>query len=273
MDEYLEANRARWDELTPIHARSPFYDLDGFRAGKSSLHSIELEELGDVRGKSLLHLQCHFGQDTLSWARLGAQVTGVDFSEKAIALARSLADDLGIEARFICTTIAQLPAVLADSFDIVFTSYGVLSWQPDLRPWAETVARFVKPGGIFYIVEFHPFADIFDDAPGATEPRVAYPYFHLPEPLKWISKGTYADRTAAVTNVASHLWLHALSDVLNAIIHAGLRIEFVHEFPFSIVGTLPFVEQGADAYWRLKTKDGSIPLMFSVKAMRPGDDP
>ena len=148
MEQYLEANRKLWDQWTAEHEASPFYDVAGFRAGKDRLRSIELSEMPDVRGKTLLHLQCHFGLDTLAWARRGAIASGVDFSEQSIALARSLSQELGIAADFYCSDIYNLPAVLDGQFDIVFTSYGVLHWLKDLQRWGEVIAHFLKPGGI-----------------------------------------------------------------------------------------------------------------------------
>ena len=267
MDQYMKANRELWNEWTPIHEKSEMYDLQGFKAGKSTLDSIELEELGDVSGKSLLHLQCHFGLDTMSWARRGAKVTGVDFSDKAIALARSLSQELGIEADFVCSSIYDLPNVLAGEFDIVFTSYGVLCWLPDLKRWAEIIAHYLKPGGTFYIIEGHPFTNVFYNEDDATDLRVVYSYFHRPEPAKWEAASSYADKRTPVSR-PSYEWTHSLGDILNALISAGLRIEFLHEFPFGGYGHFPFMEQGADGWWRLKEYDGTIPLLFSLKAAK-----
>ena len=166
------------DKWTIEHEKSPFYDLEGFKLGKDRLRSIELSELGDVLGKSLLHLQCHFGMDTLAWARRGAVVTGIDLSEKSISLARSLSQELKIPAQFHCSDIYQLPQNLSEKFDIVFTSYGVLHWLRDLKQWGEIIAHFLKPNGIFYIVEDHPSFRMFtteDD----TKIRLANPYFFL----------------------------------------------------------------------------------------------
>jgi SAM-dependent methyltransferase len=268
MDEYTETNRRRWNEVTPIHAASDFYDLAGFRAGKSSLRPIELEELDEVRGKALLHLQCHFGLDTLSWARLGARVTGVDFSEEAITFARSLAAEISLDARFICCDLYDLPSHLEGAFDIVFTSYGVLAWLSDLRRWAEIVAHFLRPGGAFYIIEFHPFADVFDDAPGTSGLKLAFPYFPGGEPLAFDSATTYADRTATVAQTREYQWVHPLGEVLTALTGAGLRIEFLHEFPFCAYSKFPFLRLGTDGWWRLPDADGRVPLMFSIKATK-----
>jgi len=152
----MSQNRRGWALRTQIHLNSASYDLASFRKGRITLRPLVQEELGDVRGRSLLHLQCHFGMDTLSWARLGALVTGADYSEEAIAVARSLAEDLDIEARFVCANLYDLPDVLDGSFDIVVTTYGVLSLLPNLNAWARVLGHFLKPGGTFCIVEIHP---------------------------------------------------------------------------------------------------------------------
>ena len=198
-EEYSEANRRYWDGLVPRHFESEFYDVAGFKAGKSALKPTELEEIGDVRDRSLLHLMCHFGLDTLSWARLGARVTGVDFSGPAIKAARKLAEDCEIEAVFIESDVFKLPSRLDDQFDIVFTSYGVLFWLPDVVRWAQIVAQFLRPGGVFYIVEFHPVCGIFEQRQGATDLTVTRPYFTPDNPSE--SRRTVA--TPAATRGSS----------------------------------------------------------------------
>ena len=262
------ANRALWNEWTDIHEKSEFYDLEGFKSGKIRLNQIERDELGDVTGKSLLHLQCHFGLNTLSLARLGAKVTGVDFSDKSIALARSLAKELDIDAQFVLSDIEKLTDNLTGLFDIVFTSYGVLAWLPDLTRWAGVIAHFLKPGGIFYMAEFHPFAWIFDDAPSATEPTIVQPYFGDGQPHEWKEEGSYADRSVETKHTVSYEWMHPLSEIINSLIGAGLRIDFLHEFPYTVYEQFPFVEKCPDGYWRLKDKSNSLPLVFSVKATK-----
>lgn len=264
----MAANRRHWDEIVPIHAESDFYDVASFKAGESKLKPVELGELGDVRGKSLLHLQCHFGLDTLSLAREGAIVTGVDFSERAIETARALAEETSIEARFLVSDIYALPKALEGEFDIVFTSYGVLCWLPDIPRWAQVAAGFVKPGGTFYIVEFHPFASVFDDAQDVTGLHVRYPYFPSDEPLRFEVDGTYA-ASAKLERRVTYEWPHPISEVVSALIDAGLRIEFFHEFPFSTYQFLPFTEVAADKTVRLTKHDGCLPLLFSIKATRP----
>ena len=268
MNEHTAANRRHWDEVAALHAASEFYDLAGFKAGESKLKPVERDELGDVRGKSLLHLQCHFGLDTLSWAREGALVTGVDFSEPAIETAQALAAACGIKARFVLSDVYALPEQLGGHFDIVYTSYGVLFWLPDVRPWAQVVAHFLKPGGTFYIVEFHPFAGIFDHEPEQTDLRVRYPYFRTEEPLRFEEDGTYADRDAKIVHRLTYSWLHPLGDIVTALIDAGLRIEFLHEFPFMTEQMLPCMEATADGAWRLTKHDGSVPLLYSIKATK-----
>jgi SAM-dependent methyltransferase len=266
MDNYSNFNRELWNEITPIHAKSEFYDVDGFKNGKSSmLYSIELEEMGDVTGKSLLHLQCHFGMDTLSWARRGAKVTGVDFSDRAIDLARSLSKELNIEAEFVHSNVYDLPENLKGKFDIVYTSGGVLCWLPDLKRWAEIIFHFLKPGGFFYILEGHPFSRVFDDSPDGTELKVRYSYFHTPEPAKWEPVGDYADPNAVVTH-SSYEWTHDIGDIINSLISSGLRIEFLHEFPAIFFKCFPFMERGDEGLWRIK--GDKIPLIFTLKAVK-----
>ena len=164
LDEQLQVNRTNWDERTPVHAASESYDVEGFKAGRITLHDVERGEMGDVSGKTLLHLQCHFGLDTMSWARLGAKATGVDFSDAAIDLARSLNSELDLDVRFIRSNVYDLPDVLDEQFDIVFTSVGVLCWLPDLDKWASVVSHHLKPGGMFYILDGHPLMNVFEES-------------------------------------------------------------------------------------------------------------
>lgn len=266
MDLHRQANLALWNEWTDIHEKSAFYDVEGFLAGKSRLHSLELEELGDVSGKSLLHLQCHFGLDTLSWARRGAAVTGVDFSDKAIALAKRISHEASIAARFIQSDVYELPTTLEDRFDIVFTSYGVLTWLRDIRRWAKVIAHFLKPGGTFYIVEFHPVLWTLEDV--QQDIQFMYSYFHTETPLEFKVEGSYADRDAKVTQPVVYEWNHPISDILNALISVDLKIDFLHEFPYSNGPLLALMEQDNQGRWRLKKYDGMIPLMFSLRATK-----
>lgn len=266
MDHYLAANRTHWDELVPIHARSASYNVAGFKGGRISLDRLEREELGDVRGKSLLHLQCHFGLDTLSWARLGAQVTGVDFSAAGIEQARALSAELDIPAQFICSDIYELPNVLSGQFDVVYTSYGVLTWLPDLPRWGQIVAHFLRPGGVFYIAEIHPFANVFYEGDDAVDLRAHYSYFYSPEPLRFEDEGSYADAQAQVANKVTYEWTYTLADTVSALTAAGLRIEFLHEFPWCCFQKFPFLEQDEEGRWWQPGRATTVPMTFSLKA-------
>ncbi len=259
------ANLALWNEWVDINAHSGEYALDAFKAGRNSLHLLELGELGPVAGKSLLHLQCHFGMDTLSWARLGARATGIDFSERAIALAQQLSQECGAPARFILSDIYALPEKLDETFDIVYTSYGVLPWLPDLGAWSRLVAGYLRPGGTFYMVEFHPFASLFDESdPGL---RIADQYFNL-QATAYAVQGSYDDRQAVVHQKISYEWAHPLSEVLSALLSAGIRLEYVHEFPFSVYPQFTFLEKGEDGNYYLPGRAMTIPLMYSIKGKR-----
>ncbi|MFW9803167.1 MAG: class I SAM-dependent methyltransferase [Candidatus Thorarchaeota archaeon] len=268
MDEFIQANKHMWEGRVDVHKESKFYDVEGFLKGKQTLDPIELDEIGDVDGKSLLHLMCHFGMDTLSWSRLGAEATGVDFSEKAIKLAGELGNRIGVKARFIASDIYELPGLLDDEFDIVFTSGGVLTWLPDLKKWAQVVTKFVKPGGFFYIREFHPFPYVFDDDEGVTGLRLRYPYFTPEEPLKFEDGSTYADPDAKIEKTVTYEWNHSFSALINSLIDAGLRIDFFNEFPFTTWKALPFLIEREDGRWVLPSHQESMPLMYSLRATK-----
>lgn len=267
MDEYRTSNRNLWDELAEINARSSFYNLPGFKAGQTSLHPLELSELGPhVPGRSLLHLQCHFGLDTLSWARQGARVTGVDFSPRGVELARGLAAELDIPARFICSDLYALPAQLEETFEIVFTSYGVLTWLPDLAGWARLVARYLQPGGIFYIAEFHPFAMMLDDESPA--PRLRYDYFDPTMLVFPNNTGSYADHSATLHTPVSYEWQHTLGEIISALSAAGLHIDFLHEQEYMCYQMAPYMPQTGPEEWRLPPDHPRLPLQFSLMAHR-----
>jgi SAM-dependent methyltransferase len=278
MREELELNRDRWDEATRFHARDNVYGIEDFKGGMCRLHRVEVEEVGDVRGRTLLHLQCHFGLDTLSWARRGAVVTGADFSPEAITLARKLAGETNVPGTFVLSDVYALPESLdaASSFDIVYTSYGALNWLPDIVRWAQTIAHFLKPGGFFYIAEAHPTALMFpipEDLDRAGGFRPWLDYFHDPAGIRWAPSADYADPNAQHT-LACHEWHHSLGDILNALISAGLVIEFLHEFPFcawEVVAGTEIVERfsSSHAYYGLPASRARIPLMFTLRARKP----
>ena len=262
MDAYLEANRTLWDSWTALHHTSSFYDVDGFRAGASSLNSLELEAVGDVTGQDLLHLQCHFGLDTLSWARQGARVTGVDFSDQAIALAQGLARELGIAADFHRLEVTHLPVAWTDRFDVVFTSYGVLPWLPDLNAWAATIARVLHPGGAFHLVEFHPFATMLDD-----DAQISHPYFRTATPERYSTAGSYAEPEAPLSGTAFE-WSYSLADVFAALSRAGLTIRALREYPYSPYGCFAFLEEVGPRRWKVRGAKVDVPLAFSLRATK-----
>ena len=192
-------------------------------------------------------------------------MTGVDFSDKSIELARSLSEELGIEADFVCCDIYDLPENLKGEFDIVYTSGGVLCWLPDLKRWAEIISHFLKPEGFLYILEGHPSMMVLDDSPDVTEPKVRYSYFHTLEPAKWDPEGDYADPDAVVSHGA-YEWTHSMSDIINSLISSGLRIKFLHEFPVIFFKRFPFMERDDNGLWRIK--GDKIPLIFTLKASK-----
>jgi SAM-dependent methyltransferase len=273
MDDYMKINQEWWNEAAQVHAQGYGYQLQAFLYGMNKLHNLEQTEVGDVQGKKLLHLQCHFGLDTLSWARLGAQVTGVDYAEQAIAIAQSLYEqlrpDLPAEATFVCSNIYTLPEVLdaAGQFDIVYTSYGVIGWLPNLLPWGKIIAHYLKPGGFFYIAEGHPFMWIFDEKSPDLKP--VYPYFSR-EPIKDESSGTYAEPNTQLAHTTTYGWNHTLSEIFTSLISAGLTIDFFHEHPFCAWDCLPPMEPGPDNFLQFADaqKRAMIPLMFSLKATK-----
>lgn len=266
VNEFLRGNRDLWDEWTGIHESSEFYDLRAFREGGVRLRDYEIEQVGDVQGKTLLHLQCHFGVDTLSWARLGATVTGADFSPKAIELATRLAADLGLDARFVESNVYDLPERLDGAFDVVYTSRGVLGWLPDIRDWARVVARFVEPGGIFFITEGHPIAwALGEELPLAFR----HTYWERPEPEVFAVEGSYADPSAEVRAEKEYGWNHGLGEIVTALVDAGLTIEFLHEYPFA-EWDLGFTVEGPDRTWVMPDSvEGEVPLFYSLRARKP----
>ena len=266
MEKYYRANLKYWNELVDIHSKSEEYNLENFIKGESSLHSLELKALGDVSNKSLLHLQCHFGLDTLSWARLGATVTGVDFSEKAIQLARYLAQLLRIPAQFIHCNLYDLPGIHEGEYDIVYTSYGVLNWLHDIERWGEIVSHYLKSGGTFFMAEFHSFMYVFEEE--GSDLVIRNEYWYNSKPKRYESERSYADRETMLENRETFAWAHPLSGILNSLIRAGLTIREVREYPYSVDEIYSKMETGKDGYRRFIRQDYQLPLMFSVKATK-----
>ena len=266
MTTYNHMNRNYWDKIIPVHKASSYYELDSFMAGNTTLKGVEEEELGSVGGKSILHLQCHMGIHTMSLERKGAHVVGVDYSSEAIKTAMEIRDKVGLKTEFICADLYDLPKLLDRRFDIVFTSYGVLYCLQDLDRWAEIVARYLKSDGFFYIVEVHPIFYMLDD----EGKNLVYPYFHD-------SKGRLVESKSALAVPDSDFradfreWSHSLSDVVNAVIQAGMKIKFLHEFPFiTLNAAREFLEDDGQGGFRIRGCSTPPPLMFSLKAQLNG---
>ena len=269
--KYFDANKELWDEFARLHyeTESEEYSVKSFLEGQTTLKSYELKEMGNVKGKSLLHLQCHFGLDTLSWAREGAIVTGIDISSEGIRLAKLLAKQTKLEAIFIESNLYDLPRVLFEKFDIVYTSIGVLCWLNDLNEWGKIIASFLKPGGFFYIAESHPFSMVFDnETKDIKDLQVYYNYFHNPKPMEFSADGSYASIGIKIEPKKEYEWTHSMSDIINSLIEAGLRIQFLNEYPFTVWKQFPFAEIESDGFFRLKNQEAEIPLLFTLKATK-----
>ena len=278
---YFDANKDSWNKRTAVHKDSAFYDLASFKNGKTSLNKIELDELGDVNGKSLLHLQCHFGLDTMSWEREGAIVTGVDISNEAIKLAKKISAELKLNATFICANVYDLVnsskvphseiseqsdvyelSSREATFDIVFTSYGTIGWLPDLDGWAKMIAERLRPGGIFYIADFHPVLWMMDE----NFEQIKYNYFNT-EVIAEENAGTYTDRDAPIRS-KEYCWNHPFSEIFTSLIKNGLTILQFNEYPFSPYNCFNNTERGNDGMWRIKGMDEKLPMMYSIKAVK-----
>jgi 2-polyprenyl-3-methyl-5-hydroxy-6-metoxy-1,4-benzoquinol methylase len=259
---FSAVNKALWNEKTVHHLGSDFYDMPSFLAGKSSLKDVELGLLGDVKGKKILHLQCHFGQDTLSLARMGADVTGVDLSDKAIEKAGELAQQLSLNAKFVCCNIYDLPQHLEEQFDIVFTSYGTIGWLPDMKAWAEIVARYMRPGGAFVFVEFHPTLWMFDNEFTYAQ----YCYFKR-DAIVEMEKGTYAERGADI-ELQSISWNHGLSEVMQSLIDSGLTLEQFGEYDHSPYNCFANTVEVVQGKYMIRGMEGKLPMMYSLKMVK-----
>lgn len=275
MDAFRDANRAKWDELVQPHLTSGFYSVDALREGKRRLDPIVERELGDVAGLSVLHLQCHFGLDTLTLAQQGARVTGLDFSAPAIAAARALAAETGLGGTFVEGDLYVAPDLIGERFDLVFTSWGTICWLPDLAGWARIAEGFLKPGGRLYFADCHPMAYVWDEGEGGCDPaagrfQTKYPYFHSDEPIALDDAGDYASgHTTKQTR--TYEWAHPVSDIVTAVAAAGLRFEFLHEHPFITWALLPgLVPHGEHLFGWPEGTDPLLPLSLSFGARRPG---
>jgi len=258
---YLETNALQWDKRTAIHKDSDFYDLQGFMSGDNMLKAIERKEVGDVKGKSLLHLQCHFGLDTLSWAKLGANVTGIDLSEQAIELAKQISKDTQINGNFIATDVYSVGDHLEDKFDIVFTSYGTIVWLDDLNKWAKVIADRLNPDGFFYMVDFHPLVESFD----TSTLEIKYPYFNE-GPIEEFSKHTYTD--GPELNMQEVSFSHSFSEIFDALLSVGLQLEFFNEHDYAAHDCFENMEERAPGEFVFKNRSVNVPMMYSLKWLK-----
>ncbi len=254
--DYKQINKLAWNQRADIHKDSTFYDLDGFVEGKQSLKSLELNLIGDVAGQSMLHLQCHMGSESLGWQRLGAQVTGVDISDHAIELARQFAVKTDLNARFVCADVYDYLASCELEYDLVYTSYGVLCWLPDLECWARGIAQALKPGGAFYLVEFHPFNDVL----------MGYSYFHQSAGMRELEPTYTENHGNQNQNIVT--WSYSLADVLTALLNAGLMIESFQEYDHSPYQCFEhMVETERDKFQRFH-QNQAVPVVYSIKATK-----
>ena len=273
MNARLRTNRLQWDEKAVIHARgNKQYPVQCLLAGKSGWSAPIPDDLGPVRGKSVLHLQCHIGMDTLGWAKRGARVTGVDFSPRAIREARRLSEASGIPARFVVSDVYALRKVIKERFDIVVSTYGVTCWLPDLGKWAAVIARSLKPGGFFYLAEIHPFYNTLEFDGPRRSPRLANSYFAHGAVRYVFQRGTYAAPRARRRYRVEYGWQHSLQETVDALLRAGLSLEYLHEFPYAYTDFMLWtgrrlMRRDRRGFWHFKFGD-RYPLMFSLGMRR-----
>lgn len=260
--DYIALNKDSWNRRTEYHVKSEFYDMDNFLNGSSSLNPFELALLGDLNGKSVLHLQCHFGQDSISLSRMGANVVGVDLSDKAIDTAKQIALQTNSSAQFICCDIYDLPQHLDQQFDMVFTSYGTIGWLPDLNKWAGIISKYLKPGGQFVFVEFHPVVWMFDN----DFEKVGYNYFNTGALIE-TETGTYADREADLEQEYV-CWNHSLSEVMGSLIQNDLTIRSFEEYDYSPYNCFRHTIEFEPKKYRIAHLDNKIPMVYSLLATK-----
>ncbi|MCY3414481.1 MAG: class I SAM-dependent methyltransferase [Candidatus Heimdallarchaeota archaeon] len=270
MNEFVDSNKKLWDGYADVHFNTPdAYGIEQLREKGNVLKSIEQEEVGNVKGKSLLHLQCHIGIDTLSWEKLGANCTGVDFSPKAIHYATQLSQEMGLNSTFVLSDIMKLVENYPNlgRYDIIFQSYGTLYWLPDIKQWARTITYYLKSGGFFYIVDSHPSAHIFDEEMH-PDLKVKFNYFHDDKPLFFEEDGTYAVLDAKLEYKKEYGWQHSLSDIIMALLDEGLELEFLHEHEVCAWNIYPnMIKEGE--WWVLPDNHARLPAMFSLKVKKP----
>src|SRR5262245_5390348 len=267
MTDPIAINLRNWNERARIHARDATGALDRFRAGKDALHPIEAAELGQVCGKRVLHLQCHIGRDTLCLVRRGARATGLDFSGEALRVARSLAEETGLQADFVQGEVYDAPGLTLGPFDLVFSTWGTVCWLPDMQVWARVVASVLASGGELYLADIHPSFALMEERDGTLVPTYD---FQTPadRPLEFVTATTYTGDPTVLTHPSTREWIHALSTILAALIEAGLRIEMFHEHEVLPWRGLKLLVPASDRLWRLPDGHPRFPLSFSLRARK-----
>lgn len=257
-ENWLEINKKSWNLRTGMHVDSAFYNLKGFKKSKNSLHSLEIDLLGDIQNESILHLQCHFGMDSLSLEGMGAKVTGIDFSDEAIDFAQNLAKELEMRTEFICANVYDFELAKKNSFNTVFSSYGVVGWLPDLKKWAKVIHENLAEKGRFILVDFHPVLWMFNDDFNEIE----YSYFN-DEPYIEITKGSYAD-SSNNKKTTSIWWSHSLSEITMAFINEGFSLTNFKEYNYSPFDCFKHTTCiGKDKY-RIKHLEQKIPMVYAM---------
>jgi SAM-dependent methyltransferase len=266
---FLETNRASWDERADIHVEdlTGTYGIERFLAGEDVLFPIEAAEIGDVGGLKVLHLQCHIGLDTLCLARRGAGVTGLDFSAAALRHARSLAEKAGLAARFVHGEVYDAPALCGSDFDLVYTTWGTISWLPDIRRWGMVVATVLKPGGYLYFADQHPSLALLEEVDGRAVPTFNW---RTPSsvPLEFAPSQTYTGDPRALAHMQNFNWIHPISDILMALIDHGLAIESIAEHEGLPWAMFPLMQKGPDRLYRLPPGTPRMPLSLSLRARK-----
>lgn len=260
--EYLEKNKSAWEKKVEFDVQSEYYNVQGFLAGENILDQLEVDGLGEIKNKNILHLQCYFGLEALTLARMGAKVTGLDFCSNAISKAKELKTKTGLNAQFICADVYEASKVIDSQFDMIFSSYGSICWLPDLNGWIDNIFTLLKPGGSFFLVDFHPLLISFNLLRNKT---VKFSYFNNEDPLKLNRTGTYADINAKV-RTTEYNWNHSLSEIITTFTRKGMQIEKFNEYPFIPLDAFPNLIREIDGYNHVE--NDLYPILFSLKVKR-----
>lgn len=269
-NELMEVNRVKWQEMTDLNLKGDLYNFEkSLSADDRGLDSFIWDELGSVDGLDVLHLQCHFGLDSIALARAGARVTGLDFSSRAIETAREFAEKTGTDVRFVEGNLYDAPDLIDGKFDLIYVSWGTICWLPDIEGWAGVIGHFLKPGGQLYFCDQHPYVLSFDDEMEEKKLLVRYPYFHGPEGLVFDDDRAYGNSTAKMENTITHEWTHGIGSVVTALAKNDVVLEWLHEHPFISWPAFPWLEKhDDDGMWHLPEEVPSCPLSYSFKARK-----